>query len=102
MGRALSRHYSGGLDYLRANGRTRVTLLPGWAACASGLAARRIRTDRSRYTTVIADVTCKTCLRLMAFAGKLPAATATATTVGSGSGVKTESSPSLENDHARK
>lgn len=69
MGRPLGKHWSGGVTYVKANGRTRVELLPGWPACVYGYAARRIAADPGRHTCVAARVTCKACLRLMSYAG---------------------------------
>jgi len=52
-------HYSGAV-------RTpRTKILPGWAACCSGVKADRIRADGNN-TADPAKVTCAACLRVMA------------------------------------
>lgn len=52
-------HYSGPV-------RTpKLKILPGWAACCSGDRAERIRAE-GRNTLIIAEVTCKACLRVIA------------------------------------
>lgn len=59
-----SKHYSGGLrSRLGAEGVRRS--LAGWAACASGDAAYRIRAT-GNHTHDRAAVTCKKCLALLA------------------------------------
>jgi hypothetical protein len=59
-------HYAGALRYVRDAGgprETTVQILPGFAACVSGLRAEAVR-KKGNHSVAWASVTCKRCIDL--------------------------------------
>jgi hypothetical protein len=61
-------HFAGYLKYITSDGWSR-EIFAGWAACCSGPIARRIRAD-GNHSHNSSEVTCKSCLRVLAAAAK--------------------------------